>query len=116
MTDVASNEMDAIQMEIEMAQDMIKARDALVRLTSNADFNLVFTQGYFEKEASRLVLLKAEASMEDEQKQKNVDDSIIGIGQLYQYCRAVMAQGQQCDAAVADYEQELETMRADELS
>lgn len=115
MTDVASNEMDAISMEIEQAKEWINKRDALVRLTSNADFSTVVHEGYFEKEAARLVLLKGESSMEDEKNQKNILDGITGIGQLYQYFRAIMAQGQQCDAAVADYEEELDKMRAEGL-
>lgn len=108
-------EIQNIELEMSAAKEIIADRDALDRLTANADFNRIIRKGYFEKEASRVVLLKAEAAMEDPQKQQNILDQITGIGMLYQYFRGVMVQGQQADAAMADYDEALEELHKEGL-
>lgn len=62
--------------------DMVKS---LNKLVTNKDFKKVILEGYFEKEAARLVMLKAEPNHQDEASQVQIINSINGIGSLRQY-------------------------------
>ena len=56
-----SNEaINAIERDIKEARKHVELGDSLERLLNNRDFKKVIVEGYFEKEAARLVHLKAD--------------------------------------------------------
>jgi len=82
-----------VELSIEQAQGLIDRMQAMNRLRVNADFQKVIEEGYFQHEASRAVLLRADPTMQTKEKQKNVDNVITSIGGLYQYFITVIRQG-----------------------
>ncbi len=104
------NNIQEVELEMAAAKSLIEDGEALNRLTKNADFNRIIRKGYFEGEASRIVLLKAEAAMEGPEKQQRCDDTIVGIGQLYQYLRATHMKAEQARAALGDYDESLQEL------
>lgn len=107
-----NNEQDIqeIELSIEQAKATIARRDALVRLTNNPDFKDIVNQGYFEKEASRLVLLKADYEMQDDKQQRLIDNAIIGVGSFRAYLRTIVQFG-----AMAENQLEQDHKTHDEL-
>jgi len=105
--------MEAVELSIAQAKLSIENREALQRLTGNIDFEKTILEGYFKEEASRLVLLKADPSMDAYQDQ--IDKQIIAIGQLRQYFRTIMALGSQAEKAMADDEETREELLAEDL-
>ena len=104
-----STEQDIENMEITIQQQkaLIETMDAMNRLIASPDFDMIFTKGYFEQEASRLVQLRAEPSMASDADQKAILKSIDGIGCLRQYIRTIMHFGNMAINAVEGAEEEI---------
>jgi hypothetical protein len=84
--------MNAIE-QIEITEQSAKAKvelgRALNKLVGNREFKKLILEEYFEKEAARLVMLKAEPNMQDDESQKRIIKDIDAIGNLRQYFRAI---------------------------
>lgn len=90
---VTEEQIEQINVTIESAKKSVKMRDDLRKLIDNPLFDEVIIKGYFEGESSRLVLLRADPSMESEINQKRIDHGIIAIGNLRQYFRTIVQIG-----------------------
>ena len=104
-------QVESVQLSIKNAEHNIDLGEALQKLVKNASFKKVILEGYFEKEASRVVLLKAEPSMDSDKTQKALDDSITSIGGLRQYFRTLTAVSNQSKKALQDYRITLDELR-----
>jgi len=82
-----------VELSIEQAQNLIDRMQAMNRLRVNADFHKVIEEGFFEHEASRAVLLRADPTQQTPEKQKYIDNVITSIGGLYQYFITVIRTG-----------------------
>jgi cysteinyl-tRNA synthetase len=111
----AMNEVEQIEVTIEAVKEKIKMRKALKRLTKNKDFQLIVDTGYLEQEAVRLVLLKADYNMADEQNQAFIIRAIDSIGNLRQYFSNIMLQGRQAEAALSEHEQTREALLQEDM-
>jgi len=106
-------DLDIIELNINHAKESIEKMEALLRLTDNKDFIKVINEGYFEKEASRLVLMKAEPNMASAENQDMLDKAIISIGQLRQYFRTVIHMGKLSIKTLKEDQQTREEMLAE---
>lgn len=102
-----SNDIDlqAIELSITQAKETIKTRDSFRKLLNNKAFKDIITEGYFEKEASRLVLLKATPGEQTEESQRAIGKAIDSIGQLRQYFVTIMQIGAMAERAMKDDEE-----------
>jgi len=89
----AAEQIEQIELSLEQAKESIDMMDSLQTLTKNKDFVNVITKGYFESEASRLVLLKATPQMASKEDQELLLKSIDSIGFLRQYFVTIMQIG-----------------------
>ncbi len=78
-----------IEENIAQARQFVELNAALGRLTANRDFKAVIQDGYLQKEAVRLVHLKADPSMQTAERQASVVRDLDAIGGLLQYFRTV---------------------------
>jgi len=108
MSEAQNQEIESIELSIEQAQETVRKMEALKRLTQNKDFIELIHEGYFEKEASRLVLLKADDSMADEAHQTAILKSIDSIGFFRIYLSTIMQFGIQAERGLADDKETLE--------
>lgn len=106
-------QLEQVEISIEQAKEAIAKRDALVRLTANPDFKKIVLEGYFEKEASRLVLLKADPEMQGDTEQKQINNSINAIGYVRLYFHTIMQIGAQMDRTMAEDEKTREELLAE---
>ncbi|MGV8863298.1 MAG: hypothetical protein ACOH2T_19290 [Pseudomonas sp.] len=106
------DEIQYAEVTLEEAKKTVALAESVRRLGKNADFKKVIINGYFKDEAARLVMLLAER-MPAEDKQ-TIQDSIEGIGQLYQYLLGVEQMGLQALKSIEDHEEELALLRAEE--
>lgn len=93
-----------IEIGIAEAKKHVDKMNALHKLIKNKDFIKVITEGYFEHESTRLVLLKADPNIQDEMNQKRIDKSIDSIGYLRQYFNAINQLGQMAENSIHDAE------------
>lgn len=75
--------------DLKDAKQRVDLGKALDRLMANRDFRKVIVEGYLEKEAVRLVHLKADPSMQAADKQAGIIRDIDAIGSLAEYFNTV---------------------------
>ena len=108
---MSEEQVQAIELSIEQAKESISTSDALFKLINNSkEFKDIITVGYFEKEASRLVLLKAAPEMQDADSQRAIEKSIDAIGHLRQYFVMISQFGAMAKRALADDQDTLDEL------
>ena len=88
MVDQTMSHTDALQeieSSIKQASEFVDFGNAIERLRSNRDFKKVIMEGYFEKEAIRLVHLKADSAMQSNLNQTDIVKQMDAIGALNQF-------------------------------
>jgi hypothetical protein len=103
-------EVEAIELHMGRAREFIKEAAALRRLRNHADFQTVVEKGYFEKNAVRLVGLKASPQMQTPEKQAGVVRAIDAIGELQQHFNAVFMMAAEAETAITESHEELAAM------
>lgn len=93
----------------------IHRMEMLERLEKNADFKELIIEGFLEKHAIRQVMLKAHPSLQDEDKQKLLDQQIMAIGGFKQFLISITSQGRQAVVDMAGDEETLEELMKEEL-
>jgi hypothetical protein len=96
------NEIEQIEISIEAARADIASMDALLRLVRNKDFIALIDEGYFVNEASRLVITKADAHMQQPAEQTYINNGITAIGHFRLYLRTIMATGRTAENAIKE--------------
>jgi hypothetical protein len=109
-----AHDLEQIEISLKHAQKDIDLMKSLEKLTSNRDFKKVMLDGYFEKEAVRLVLLKADPSMQDEATQTAIVREIDSIGSVRQYLGRIMQMGNQMQRAVKEFEETREEILSED--
>lgn len=100
---------------IASAKEDIKMLDALNKLANNPSFKKVITEGYFKDYASQMVTAKAAPSCRGADMQAEIIKNIDGIGSLQQYFSMIFQKGELAAKDVADGEETLESLHAEEL-
>jgi hypothetical protein len=99
-----NEQLETIELSIEQAKGMIAKLEAAQRLITNKDFTLLVDEGYFRDEASRLVLLKSDPSMQGDNEQREIDNGILAIGGFRKYISTVFQMGNTAMRTLADDE------------
>lgn len=106
----------AIEENIKQARKFVEAGEALERLKGNRDFKKVLLEGYFEKEAIRLVHLKSDQNFQSPEMQKSIIGQIDAIGALSQYFSTVLHKAAIARKAITSDEEAREEILEEELS
>jgi hypothetical protein len=83
------NSIQELEANIGVAKEAIELGAALERLFSNRDFKKVVLNGYFEKEAVRLVHLKSSKYCKDSDNQISIVAEIDAIGNFSNYLSSI---------------------------
>ena len=100
-----------IEISIEAARGVVDRRDKMERLISNPDFAELFTVGYLEKEASRLVSLLADNEWQTPEKQAELAADMRSISGFRQYIMGIKILGKQMANQIERSQQELNGLR-----
>lgn len=101
---MSNTTLEAIEANIKESRKAVELGEALERLQRNRDFRAVIGEGYFTKEAVRLVHLKADANMQSADQQKAIVSQMDAIGSLSLYFRTVTQQASLANKAIASDE------------
>jgi hypothetical protein len=112
---MSNNTIQEIERNIKQAKSLVESGDALERLKSNKDFKKIVLEGFFEKEAIRLVHLKADQNMQHVDIQKSIVSQMDAIGVLHQYFNTILIQANQASKAIAADEETRDELLAEEL-
>lgn len=104
------NDVESIEISIQTAKQHIAKMEALLALTENKHFTEVIDKGYFQEEASRLVLLRADPSMQKPEDQASILRAIDAIGSFRQYLQTTIQLGRMMEKSLRE-----DTLMRDEI-
>lgn len=107
-------QLEQIQISKEQAERSVKLLEAFERLRNNPDFNLLISKSYFQEEASRLVMLKADSSFQSPERKDLLSDSMAGISSLNMFFNSVVQMGQMSRESLNEYVEAEEEILADD--
>lgn len=110
---MSQDQIAEIELNIAEAKKFVAEGNSLERLLSNRDFKKIVLEGYFEKEAVRLVHLKADANSQDPDVQASILSQIDAIGNLTHYLRAVGHRANMAEKAILADEESLDELRGE---
>ncbi len=102
-----------IELDIEDARQTIAFHDAYVRLTKNADFQLLIEKNYFIDEAARLVEFKANPAVQNDAAQAAIIKALDAIGGLQQYFNKLGFQADNAERALEEANEALAEIAAE---
>ena len=94
-----------IEESISENRDTLVLAEALRRLQNNRDFKLIVSTGYLQKEAVRLVGLKADPGMQGAAEQQQILRQLDSIGCFQQYLLGIHRAGEIAEKGISDAEQ-----------
>ena len=95
-------ELEQVELSIKHARKNIDRHDSFNKMMKTKEFKSLIEDGYFVNEASRLVLLKADPSLQSDEDQKQLDNSIMAIGHLRQYFMTIVQLGSMSAKALVE--------------
>lgn len=98
---------------IKQATVNVEFGKAIERLRSNRDFKLVIGEGYFEREAIRLVHLKSDVAMQSVASQADIVKQMDAIGALQQFFNAKLHVARLATRAIEDDEETRQELLAE---
>lgn len=110
---MSQDQIAEIELGITEAKKFVADGKAVDRLLSNRDFKKVILEGYFEKEAVRLVHLKADFNMQGPEDQAAILTQIDAIGSLTHYIRTLRHNADQAEKAIFESEEALDELRGE---
>lgn len=110
-----SNQIKVIEESIKSAKKLVELADALERLKSNKDFKTIVMEGYFEKEAIRLVQAKSNPALQSAEMQKSIITQIDSIGNLNVYFTTLVQQAAMARKSIEQDEAAIEEIAAEEV-
>ena len=109
------SEIEQIEISIDEARKEVTKMDSLLRLISNKDFTALVDDGYFVEEASRLVMLRADADMQDATSQLSINNRITAVGYFRQYLQSIMQVGRMSEQGIREDEETRQELLAEGL-
>lgn len=107
---------EEIELNIEQAKTIVARGNALERLRNNRDFKKIIVEGYFEKEAIRLVHLKSDFNMQDDVSQASITKQMDAIGSLSQYFSNIFRESDLASKAISHDEETREELLAEDIN
>jgi hypothetical protein len=104
---MSENIIKDLEANIERAKELVKTGDSIERLRNNGDFKEVILKNYFEREAIRLVHLKADPSMQTPDRQASILLQMDAIGALSSFLNTGLVMA---DRAAQAIESDTETI------
>lgn len=110
-----TNQIEQLEHVLQTAKQAEELGNALERLMKNRDFKSLILDGYLEREAVRLVHLKADPNMQTPERQAGILMQIDSIGALTSYLNGIRQQSAQGTKIRIEAEETLEEIRKGEL-
>lgn len=113
---MSDQSIETIELSIDHSKQLISRKASLEKLIKNREFKTIILEGYFEKEAQRLVMLKSDPNMQSDESQKEIIKHIDSIGLLRQYFNGIRVLGNQAEKALVADEATKEEMLEEDLN
>jgi hypothetical protein len=107
------SDIEQLEHRVKQLKELIVQRDQVRRLHQNSDFKKLVVEAYFVTESARLVHLSCDPSASKADR----EDALAmaqAAGHLKRYFNFIAQMGDQAEAQLGDYEEELEYARREE--
>lgn len=95
---------------IEQLKEQVKVADALDRLQKNPDFKSIINEEYLREEAVRLTSLRCDPSMQTPERQKDIDNGLIGVSNLRQFFIRIRQMGAMAESDISSAQNERQSL------
>jgi hypothetical protein len=109
-----SNQIKQVEVTIEQAKEVIALRDALDRLIKKKEFKQIIDIGYFQDEAARLVIARANPGLQGEAQQRALNNQITAVGEFRQYLAGIYQMGNEAEQSLAAHQEVLAELYAED--
>lgn len=110
---MSDEQIQELEITMEQATAKVDTANSLDKLYKNRDFKKLVTEGYFEKEAIRLVHMKSNPRFANPEDQAMISSMIDGIGHFATYLRTISQHGQMAKDTILETEEALEEINND---
>lgn len=110
------SQVQQLENNIRESKKLVDMGESLERLMSNRDFKKVILEGFFEKEAIRLVHLKGDTNMQTADSQKSILTQMDAIASLAQYLQTVRFKANMAAKAVASDTETIDELNQESLN
>jgi len=111
-----AEQLQQLEVSLDQAKEAVALKQAVLDLSKNKNFKKVVNDGYFKEEAARLVLIKSDDNMQEEDKQKSIGRQIDAVGTFRQYLATQIALGNMAERAIEADENTREEILEEDLS
>jgi len=111
-----NEQVEELEISIEQARKSVTLMNHVYSLIDNKDFDEVVNKGYFEREASRLVLLRSDPNMQSAEDQAVLLKNIDAIGYFQMYLRTLLQIGRMARDSIAANEETISEILAEDLA
>lgn len=111
---MSQHEIEQIELSIEAAKEMVSRGQAAEKLATHPDFKKLVIEGYFKDEAARLAVLSSDPNISEEIRAHVMRD-MAGVGAFRRYLSTLVQLGQHAAAEIAEAQETLDEIRAEEL-
>lgn len=108
-------QMNELEISMDRAKKFVHKMDVFKRLTTNKDFKEIIEKDYFELEPSRLTMLLADPSLQDDEMQQDIKNQLLAIAYLRRYFVGINQQGRAAINQLEADEQTQEEILREEL-
>ena len=99
------NDTQRVDLELEVAEEMVAARDAFFRMASTPEYKLIFDKMYFKDEAARLAMACVNPGL-DERQQRNMDNMLKGPGVVFNFFNSIVSRGNAAEQSIDEHNSE----------
>lgn len=105
-----------IEDSIKRATAHVESGKAVDRLRNNKDFKQIVVEGYFEREAVRLVHLKGDPNMQSDASQSSIVKQMDAIAAFSQYLSIAVLHAAMAEKQIAGDQETLAELLSEDLS
>jgi len=108
-----NTDMREIEVTIDEVKHVIHIGELVQQLEDTPVFKELITDGYFKTEAARLVMLKADPTMQTPEKQAGLEKDMLGISVLGEFLRNRKMLARMAQDSLEAHERTREELRAE---
>lgn len=106
------SEIQELEAQKEDLKKQVELRDQILKLSANHEFRKVIHEEFFQKEASRLVRIGGDPSLDKQQRQDAIDMA-LATGHLQRFLSANVQMGNRAEETIHEIDAALEELRAE---
>jgi hypothetical protein len=106
------SDIQALEEQKLLAKAVLVQRDRLVRLTNNADFRALITEGFLKEECARYTHLSTDPSLSKDDRADALA-SAQSAGHFKRWVNAVIAMGNRAEQDIKDMDEALAELRSE---